>query len=191
MSETNLAESSGSLFESHKGYDPRVVFFYFVVAALLLTLVGGLAYQQLSKSDTYAYSERVQSQRRVVVPGPRGVIYARDGTTVLVGNRPRFSVVLYLDELKSEFLREARTIKSNYRKSGLTEAALLDMPIGRSVLALDSSSCRCSINQAFMVPLMVLKIRCEASCRVSSRSKNQTGEAGIAGTRGRCMEATS
>jgi penicillin-binding protein 2 len=130
MSETNLAESSGSLFESHKGYDPRVVFFYFVVAALLLTLVGGLAYQQLSKSDTYAYSERVQSQRRVVVPGPRGVIYARDGTTVLVGNRPRFSVVLYLDELKSEFLREARTIKSNYRKSGLTEAALRDMPFG-------------------------------------------------------------
>ena len=73
----------------------------------------------------------------MVVPGPRGVIYARDGTTVLVGNRPRFSVVLYLDELKSEFLREARTIKSNYRKSGLTEAALRDMPFGRIAVVAD------------------------------------------------------
>ena len=120
-SESNLADHSGGLLESHKGYDPRVIFFYFVVAALLLILVGGLAYQQLFKSETYNERERVQSQRRVLVPGPRGNIYARDGVTVLVGNRPRFSVVLYLDELKSEFLREARVIRRNYRASGLTD----------------------------------------------------------------------
>lgn len=130
-SESNLAEHSGGLLESHKGYDPRVIFFYFVVAALLLILAGGLAYQQLFKSDTYHERERVQSQRRVLVPGPRGNIYARDGVTVLVGNRPRFSVVIYLDELKSEFLREAKVIKQNYRKSGMTEAALRDMPFSR------------------------------------------------------------
>ncbi len=130
-SESHLPERSGSLLESHKGYDPRVIFFYFVVAALLLTLIGGLSYQQLFKSETYHERERVQSQRRILVPGPRGNIYARDGVTVLVGNRPRFSVVIYLDELKPDFFREARVIRNNYRKSGMTEAAMRDMPFSR------------------------------------------------------------
>lgn len=130
-SESHLPERAGSVLESHKGYDPRVIFFYFVVAALLLTLVGGLSYQQLFKSETYNERERVQSQRRVLVPGPRGNIYARDGVTVLVGNRPRFSVVIYLDELKPDFFREAKVIRNNYRKSGMTEAAMRDMPFSR------------------------------------------------------------
>ena len=130
-SESHLPERSGSVLESHKGYDPRVIFFYFVIAALLLTLVGVLSYQQLFKSETYNERERVQSQRRVLVPGPRGNIYARDGVTVLVGNRPRFSVVIYLDELKPDFFREARLIRNNYRKSGMTEAAMRDMPFSR------------------------------------------------------------
>ena len=130
-SESNPLEHSGSLLESHKGYDPRVIFFYFALAVLLLILAGGLAYQQLFKTETYHERERVQSQRRVLVPGPRGNIYARDGTTILVGNRPRFSVVLYLDELKSEFLREARIIKKNYGKSDMPEAALREMPFSR------------------------------------------------------------
>ena len=130
-SESNPLEHSGSLLESHKGYDPRVISFYFALAVLLLILAGGLAYQQLFKTETYHERERVQSQRRVLVPGPRGNIYARDGVTVLVGNRPRFSVVLYLDELKSEFLSEARIIKKNYGKSDMPEAALREMPFSR------------------------------------------------------------
>lgn len=122
-SDTNLAEHSGNLVESYKGYDPRIVAFYFFLAALLLTLAGGLAYRQLIQSDTYNERERIQSQRRVLIPGPRGNIYARDGTTVLVGNRAHFSVVLYLAELKSEFLRESDVIRRNYRKSGITNVS--------------------------------------------------------------------
>lgn len=113
--ETNLAERSGSLLETHRGFDPRIIFFYFVVAALLLTLVGGLAYQQLIKTDVYHERERVQSQRRILVPGPRGNIYDRDGR-LLVGNRPRFAVVLYLDELRQEFRREFIRVRKNYRE---------------------------------------------------------------------------
>ncbi len=73
-SESNPFEHSGSLLESHKGYDPRVIFFYFALAVLLLILAGGHAYQQLFKTETYHERERVQSQRRVLVPGPRGNI---------------------------------------------------------------------------------------------------------------------
>ncbi len=115
--ETNLADRSGSLVETHRSYDPRIVLFYFILAALLLTLVGGLAYQQLIKTDLYHERERVQNQRRVLVPGPRGNIFDREGR-LLVGNRPRFAVVLYLDELRSEFRRSYITVRRNYRQSG-------------------------------------------------------------------------
>ncbi len=113
----NLAEKSGSLVESHKGYEPRVIVFYFIVALLLLVLTGGLAHQQLIKADIYHERERMQSHRRILVPGPRGNIYDREGR-LLVGNQPRFAAVLYLDELRGEFRREFIRIRKNYRESG-------------------------------------------------------------------------
>lgn len=112
----DLSSQSGNLVESHKGYDPRVILFYFVIALLLLTLAGGIAYQQLFRTDEHHERERMQSQRRILVPGPRGNIYDRDGR-LIVGNRPRFSVVLYLDELRREFRREYIRIRKNYRES--------------------------------------------------------------------------
>lgn len=114
-SDVNLADRSGNLVEAHKGYDPRIIFFYFVIAVLLLTLVGGLAYQQLIKNGVHSEAERQQNQRRVIVPGPRGNIYDRDGR-LLVGNRPVFSVVLYVDELRAELRSEQIRIRNNYRK---------------------------------------------------------------------------
>src|SRR5215207_8521046 len=108
--DTNLAERSGSLVEAHKNYDPRIMFFYFVLAALLATLVLGLAYQQLSKVGDYADAERQQNQRRILYPGPRGNIEDRNGN-VLVNNRARFSVRLLLDQLR----REQHRIRNNFR----------------------------------------------------------------------------
>ncbi len=113
----DLSSQSGSLVESHKGYDVRVIVFYFIIALLLLVLAGGIAFQQLFKSDEHHERERMQSQRRILVPGPRGNIYDRDGR-LIVGNRPRFSVVLYLDELRREFRREYIRIRKNYRDTG-------------------------------------------------------------------------
>src|SRR5476651_2392086 len=116
--DVNLAERSGSLVESHKGYDPRIILFYFILAALLLTLVGGLAWQQLFKERFHSLAEQFQNQRRILVPGPRGNIYARDGVTVLVGNKPRFAVMLHLDELKAELRHEYIRIHNNYLATG-------------------------------------------------------------------------
>lgn len=112
--DVNLADRSGSLVETHRGSDSRLIFFYFAIAALLLTLAGGLAWQQLFKNPAYHSAERVQNQRRILVPGPRGNIYARDGATLLVGNRPRFAALLHLDELKDELLREHVRIHRNF-----------------------------------------------------------------------------
>ena len=107
----------GSLVESRGGKDPRVTFFHGLIAALLLYLVCGLAYQQLFNAQTHHATERHQDQRRVVTPGPRGNIYDRHGR-LLVSNRPRFAVVLYLDELADEFRREYIRVRNNYRETG-------------------------------------------------------------------------
>ncbi len=110
----------GSLVEAHKGYNPRILVFYVFIAALLITLVGGLAYQQLLRGDLYHEQEKRQSQRRILMPGPRGNIYDREGR-LLVGNRARFAAILYLDELAAEFRGEWRTISKNYSEFGKKE----------------------------------------------------------------------
>jgi len=55
---------------------------------MLFVLTAGLAYA-LFRSGDYEERKRLQNQRRVLVPGPRGNIYDRDGH-LLVGNRSRF-----------------------------------------------------------------------------------------------------
>jgi penicillin-binding protein 2 len=92
----------------------RLWVFYPLLAALLLTLAGGLAWQQLLRADLHSGRERAQGQRRVLVPGPRGRILDREGR-VLAGNRPRFAVTLALDALGSEFRTEFAAVRKNYR----------------------------------------------------------------------------
>ncbi len=111
-----VAERSSGLVETHKGYNPRVLFFYFLIAAMLLALTGGLAYRQLASNDLYHEREKTQNQRRILVPGPRGNIYDRDGR-LLVSNRPRFAVTLYLDELRKEFRSQYIAIRKAYREA--------------------------------------------------------------------------
>ena len=110
-------ERSGSLVESKTGFDPRIVAFHGLVAAMLLTLASGLAFQQIIKGAIHHEQERQQNERRVIVPGPRGNILDRDGRR-LVENRSRFAVVLYLDELRPDFRKEYARIRANYRETG-------------------------------------------------------------------------
>jgi penicillin-binding protein 2 len=115
---TRITESTGAfVVEARKSFQPRILFFYFVIMGLLVLLAGGLAWQQLLRADIYHDRERQQNERRILVPGPRGNIYDRDGR-LLVGNRPRFAVVVYLDELRSEFRREFIRVRKNYRELG-------------------------------------------------------------------------
>ncbi len=116
MSAAHSHERSGTLIESHRGYDPRLWVFYGLAVVLLCTLGGGLFYQQLMRADLHREKETVQSQRRIVVPGPRGNLYDRDGR-LLVGNRPRFAATLHLDELRADFRREFLRIRRNYREA--------------------------------------------------------------------------
>lgn len=99
--------------ETHAANNPRILVFYGVVAAIVVVLLGGMAYRQLLKTGLYTERERIQNQRRVIVPGPRGNIYDRNGK-LLVGNRARFSVVLNLAELRSELRSEYSRVRKNF-----------------------------------------------------------------------------
>ena len=103
-----------SVIETHKAQRPRLLFFQLLIGAMLLVLAAGLAYRQLFRSGDYGERERLQNQRRVLVPGPRGNIYDRDNH-LLVGNRSRFAVTLYLDQLRREFRTEYIQIVRRYR----------------------------------------------------------------------------
>jgi penicillin-binding protein 2 len=101
------------LLESHKNYNPRLRLFYGVVVVLILVLLGGLTYRQLIIGTLYSDREELQNLRRILVPGPRGNIFDRNGE-LLVGNRPRFAAVVYLAELRQEFRQEFRDLRRPY-----------------------------------------------------------------------------
>src|SRR5258708_24738690 len=109
----SFASAMSLTIESHRARNPRLLLFHGIVAGLMLVLVGGMAFQQLFRTLKYSERERLQNQRRVVVPGPRGRILDRDGN-VLVDNRARFSVVLNLADLRAEFRNEFKVVKANY-----------------------------------------------------------------------------
>jgi len=102
--------------QSVRASNPRLQFFYLPLVLGGILLASGLTYQQVIRSDLAHEKEKVQSQRRILVPGPRGNIYDREGR-ILVGNRPRFAVILNLDELSSEFFREYIDIRKAYREN--------------------------------------------------------------------------
>ncbi|MEM8550529.1 MAG: penicillin-binding transpeptidase domain-containing protein, partial [Verrucomicrobiota bacterium] len=88
-----------------KHWNPRLNIFFLVFVLLFAVLGSGLAWRQLVLQGQWLEKEERQNQRRVIQPGPRGDILDRHGRT-LVGNRPHFSAVVYLRELREEFERE-------------------------------------------------------------------------------------
>jgi penicillin-binding protein 2 len=81
--------------------EPRLRFFYPVFGAMFLFLAFGLFWRQIIEAHYYKDEQLRQSLRRILLPGTRGNIYDRHGV-LLVGNRPVFSAVIYLSELRKE-----------------------------------------------------------------------------------------
>ncbi len=109
--------------ESHRNYNPRLRLFYGLVVLMVVVLLGGLAYRQLISGAIYSQREEIQNLRRVLVPGPRGNIFDRNGE-LLVANRPRFAAVVYLAELRSEFRTEFAEIRRPFIEHDLSTEGL-------------------------------------------------------------------
>ncbi len=89
-------------YDVHRGENPRIMFFMWIVIVVSITLFLGLGWRQLIANHKYEVIEKRQTERRILKPGPRGDIYDRKGN-LLVGNRPHYSAVVYLDDLRREF----------------------------------------------------------------------------------------
>lgn len=96
-------------YDIHRGDNPRILFFFWIVMIASAVLVVGLGWRQLIANQKYEAIEKRQTERRVLRPGPRGDIFDRKGN-LLVGNRPHYSAVVYLDDLRREFRLEYSAI---------------------------------------------------------------------------------
>jgi penicillin-binding protein 2 len=151
--------------ETHSAQNPRLLMFYGALVLLLLVLTGGLAYRQLWHGGLYTERERVQNERRIVVPGPRGNILDREGR-LLVENRPRFSVVLNLAELRAELRAEYGKISRNYRSFAKGERPTPDQI---------SRIARVSLAQRYLDQINVILHRAEqVNAKQLERHFNQT-----------------
>ena len=104
-----------SRIDVHRGENPRILFFFWIVIAATMILLVGLGWRQLVASRKYEEIEKRQTERRILIPGPRGDIYDRKGN-LLVGNRAHYSAVVYLDDLRAEFRKEYSSIIRAERK---------------------------------------------------------------------------
>ena len=89
----------------YRQFNQRIRLLYFVIGILFSILSIGLFWRQIVLQSEYKKKENRQSLRRIIQPAPRGNILDRNGN-ILVGNRPRFSAVVSLHELREKFRQE-------------------------------------------------------------------------------------
>jgi penicillin-binding protein 2 len=111
--------------DTYTNSNKRLRLFYLMFAAMVIILIAGLTHRQLMLYGKYKEEEQRQNYRRILMPGPRGDIYDRNGE-LLVGNRPLFKAVVYLNELRKEFrttyykmVRDARQENKRLEEAGL------------------------------------------------------------------------
>ncbi|MBN1403877.1 MAG: penicillin-binding protein 2 [Opitutales bacterium] len=116
--------------ESITAIKPRMYFIGGVFCILFCILLAGLFKVQMLDYQELMDKQERQNYRRILIPGPRGDIYDRDGR-LLVGNRPLFSAVVYLNELRTEFRKEYYAQVRKHREDG-------NQSIDRDVVAVDA-----------------------------------------------------
>ncbi len=93
------------LIKLYKKNTIRIGAIQVVTAVVFIYLLLGIFYRQIIQYDYFSQRGRQQCVRRIIIPAIRGNIYDRNGK-LLVGNRPLFSLELYLNELKDNFCKE-------------------------------------------------------------------------------------
>ncbi|MEN8735347.1 MAG: penicillin-binding transpeptidase domain-containing protein [Lentimonas sp.] len=117
-----------SLYDVHKGENPRILFFLWLVIACGGVLIIGLAWSQLIATNEFKEMEKRQTERRILKPGPRGDIYDRNGN-LLVGNRPHYSAAVYLDDLRKEFRKEFVIVRN--QADAMLAQEFQETPLGK------------------------------------------------------------
>ncbi|MCH5267063.1 MAG: peptidoglycan glycosyltransferase [Lachnospiraceae bacterium] len=89
----------------------RIVFVYFMICVLALSLTGRLAYLMVVRADYYGQKAKDVQQRERSIKAKRGVIYDRNGE-ILAGNKPvsTISVIHNQIEEPERVIRELSTL---------------------------------------------------------------------------------
>src|ERR1051325_11511066 len=93
------------IFDQLRRADQQLRWVAALVLAGMLVLLFGLWRVQVLSSRKYAESLKDQSVRNVLIAAPRGKILDRNGA-LLADNQPRFTVNLYLEDLRNQFVSE-------------------------------------------------------------------------------------
>jgi penicillin-binding protein 2 len=123
-------------------YAPRLRIVVVTFAVTLLVLVACLGYQQLLRSADHTAREQRQSQRRILSPAPRGVIYDREHR-ILAGNRLRTDAVINLGYLRGQtsgerlaaIQRQVERVNALTGRQEQVDAARLERAFARDRLA--------------------------------------------------------
>src|SRR5258706_6878650 len=93
------------IFDQLRRSDRQLRWLAAFVLAGMLTLLFGLWRVQVLSARKYAESLKDQAFRNVLIAAPRGKILDRNGA-LLADNQPRFTVHLYLEDLRNRFYKE-------------------------------------------------------------------------------------
>jgi penicillin-binding protein 2 len=120
------------IFDELKKNDPQLRLLAVALAGGLFVLLAGLWWLQVVSASKYESHLETQSYRTVRIPAVRGKILARDGR-VLAENRPRYSLSLYLDDLRRQFDAAYGAAIAQARAGQKQRIATQEKKLGRSL----------------------------------------------------------
>jgi penicillin-binding protein 2 len=120
------------IFDELKKNDPQLRLLAVALTGGLFILLAGLWWVQVVSARKYESHLETQSYRTVRIPAVRGKILDRDGR-VLAENRPRYSLSLYLDDLRRQFDATYGAAVAQARAGQKQRIAAQEKKLGRSL----------------------------------------------------------
>jgi penicillin-binding protein 2 len=120
------------IFDELKKNDPQLRLLAVALAGGLFILLAGLWWVQVVSARKYESHLETQSYRTVRIPAVRGKILDRNGR-VLAENRPRYSLSLYLDDLRRQFDAAYGVTIAQTRAGQKQRIAAQEKKLGRSL----------------------------------------------------------
>jgi penicillin-binding protein 2 len=155
------------IFDELKRNDPQLRFLAVTLAGGLLILLAGLWWVQVVSSHKYESHLETQSYRTVRIPAVRGKILDREGR-VLAENRARYSLSLYLDDLRRQFDAAYSKALVQVRAGQKQSLAAQEVKLGRSLTKAERKSFT-------LVPGQLKQLREQTRFQVASSVVEEVG----------------
>ena len=156
------------ILDELKKNDPQLRLVAGMLAAGLFVLLAGLWWVQVVSARKYQGHLETQSYRTIRLPALRGKILDRDGR-VLAENRPRYNLVLYLDDLRKQFKTASDAEYASATNARARNIAAQEKQLGRPLTKAERKQLAFSSSQ-------MEQLRAQARYRVASAVVSQIGQ---------------